>query len=991
MKTLKKLLSSCLMASMLLAVSCETVIEQYIENPYDDSEIKDKINDLEDQVNGFQGQIDGIIETIYDLQEKMNDELLALKAMLSGKIMITDISVDASNGVTSVTLSNGYVLTLLPEKNLQSYVTYVTLSDGVDYWAYIDAEGNKQLFLDENGEAIPVIGDVPEVIVKDGDTWLVIGGVEYPISGNSVFSDYELITDELTGEVYAVTFTFGEDMTFTVTVDGACGFYFVKPSGWSTTIISDYYVANGLTERVQIDARGVVDYVLQIPDGWRVKEHEDIYMGALYFDITAPSADLVASGVAAADGDLKVVAVLEGGKATVAKLYLSTTPFKEFGVSLGNASVRMYNGLQKYVYGVCKASEYDEDAIFSVAEGLLEAFDYPAGYGVADYDLVDTPLSEIAGEELVPGESYVFWAVPALYYQTDYDAGYYLKEGMFTTAEVNYSSVLFEVGNESFRDAQLVMDLKGVESYYTALVPKVDYMLEDVVYCLNIPGYYDAMTSPMTYEGSVFSFYDIPAEQATEYVAWIAVAEEGKVYTEADVMVCEFSTLNLTAGGSVTVTASDVKAGATNITMTLDAPGAENIYYTYLTKSNANKYTDNESRAMYLFENGLSVKSETVQAKASDVLTKIKPETDLVLMAVASDASGKYGDVLVYECKTTGIVYNDLTVELEVIANDPHDVVVSISSKGAEGFVYWVGKTSDNTWKSSNYMGGSVETAQEYLYLNHDQYRIVSVMEKYPVVDGTITMTDLDMDVNYVLVAMAKDKDGGLSKAFELRFVPRAVAIGNVVYSTDTKWAAAKPSVEWVTEKFYAAAGQMPGNYVFKVTIPEGFTGYVLAGTDAYLNDGDNTLVLTPEEKIVKIIQYVDKPRDSNITVDYDLWQEKGWPYGYEFYHHQHGNPLFGNVVIWASKEYHDSVCECGSPFTTQKVVNSVEVDVDHVLNINDGTPVEVRQPYALGSTTEVIDKVFVVCQDLEGNCYEPFEIDVPVEHFQNAGSRDER
>ena len=180
---------------------------------------------------------------------------------------MTEVKTDTVTGITVVTLSNGEKLVLFPEKSLKSYVTYLTLSDGVDYWAYIDADGKKQLFLDENGEAVPVVADTPEVIERDGDTYIVVGGVEYPLSGNSVFSDYEVITDELTGEVYAVTFTFGEGMSFTVTVDGAAGFHFVRPSGWSTTIISDYYVPMGTTERIQVEARGVVDYVLQIPDG----------------------------------------------------------------------------------------------------------------------------------------------------------------------------------------------------------------------------------------------------------------------------------------------------------------------------------------------------------------------------------------------------------------------------------------------------------------------------------------------------------------------------------------------------------------------------------------------------------------------------------------------------------------------------------------------------------------------------------------------------
>ena len=160
-------------------------------------------------------------------------EELALQGLLEGKIFITDVTVDEA-GATNVTLSNEEVLKLLPQKDLKSYVTYVTLTDGTDCWAYIDENGQKQLFLDENNHPIPVLSETPEVITKDDETYLVIGGKEYPLSGNSVFSDYEVITDEETGEVLAVTFTFGETMTFTVTVNSAQGFWFVKENSEQT-------------------------------------------------------------------------------------------------------------------------------------------------------------------------------------------------------------------------------------------------------------------------------------------------------------------------------------------------------------------------------------------------------------------------------------------------------------------------------------------------------------------------------------------------------------------------------------------------------------------------------------------------------------------------------------------------------------------------------------------------------------------------------------
>ena len=974
-KSILKVACLAVLAGPFMVSSCtETIIEEhYYENDYDDSGIWDQLNAL--------------IGQVYNLEQKMNSEIKTLKDLLKGKIFITDVKNDVSSGLTIVELSNGETLVLFPEKDMKSYVTYITLSDGVTYWAYIDEYGNKQLFLDENGEAVPVYGNTPEVIEKDGDTYLVIGGVEYPLSGNSVFSDYELITDELTGEVYAVTFTFGEDMSFTVTVDGAAGFHFVRPAGWSTVIISDYFVPVGSTERIQVDAKGVVDYVLQIPDGWRVKEFKDPYMGSLYFDVTAPSAELINSGVAAADGDLKVVAVLEGGKATVSKLYLSTAPFKEFSVSLAGANVKMYNGLQKFVYGICLESEYDEVSFIETAQELLTAYSYPAGFGVSDVDFEYLPLEEVAREALVPGQKYVFWALPALYYQTDEDAGYYVKEGTFQKVPFKYASLSFEIGRESFRDAELVMEAKGIEAYYTEVLPKSDFLLEDVLFYLN-NGFYEERTEPMSYTGSVFSFAVAYPEPATEYVAWIAVAEDGKTYTEGDVIVREFSTLNLTPGSDVKVEAV-LEPAATNVTAIFEAVGAETIYYAFLTTSEAKKHTDEAAKANYLFEKGRYTSDDAGVTESSLFNIKLKPESDVVFWAVATDDEGKYGEVLAMECKTTPIKYNDMTVEISLAYNDPNDVQLNISTKGGEPveYLYWIGKTADNTWKSPNYLGGSAETAQVYMYLNPTYSRFTDIAARYPIEDGLIKMTDLTPGANYVIVAMAKDAAGLYSKATEFRFVPRAVGLGNVVTADNPEWEKARPSIEWIRSRFIQSTGTLSGAYAFNITIPEGFSAYVLAGTDSYLNNGDETVELTVDDKITTIIQYVDKPRDWHLTVS-DDWV---WPHiGFEHYHSHHGAPLWGNSVIWASEEYHDSRCSCGGTYVEVKDMQGYQVEVTHLININDGNPIEFRQPQAIASTQEVIDKVFVVCQDTDGNCYEPFVIDVPVEYFQNAGGRGE-
>ena len=983
-KLTRALCSSVVMAAIALpaAVSCSEL-----------NDLKNQFGELEDKYEDLNGKVDLIVDKLFELEEKLNNEIQALKDMLDGKVLISSVSTAADTGITTVKLTNGTTLTLYPQADMKSYITYVEASVNgkmVPCWAYIDENGNKKLFKDENGHPIPVETDTPEVVTDGDDIYLVIGGVQYPISGNSVFSNYELVVDELTGEVYAVTFTFGEDMTFTVTVDGACGFHFVMATGWSSVVIDNYFVAPGVTERVQVDARGVVDYVLQIPDGWRVKEYKDVYMGETYFDITAPSDELIASGVAAADGDLKVVAVLEGGKATVSKLYLSTEPFKQFGVSLGYADVKIYNGLQKYVYGVCPKADYDESAIFGLAEDMLTAYDYPKGYGIYDGDMESLPLSEIYGEELVPGEEYVFWTIPALYYVNGDDAGFYLKEGSFKHVEFNYVSVLFEVGNETFRDAHLDMELKGVNAYYTELVPASEFYLEDVVYCIS-NGFYDKVTEPMTFDGSVFTFAGVQAEPATDYVIWIAVAEDGKTYSAADVIVREFSTQTLTAGGSVEVVAGEKKVSALDVKTTLTAAGAETIYYTFLTEANAKKYTDEASRASYLFEKGLFAKSASVEVSVSDVLTSIKPETTYVLMAVAADAEGMYGKVLYETCATGKIEYNNLNVVIEMVQNEPNDVQVSIAAEGgnAAGYIYWIGKTSDNTWKSSNYLGGSAETAQVYMFLNPTNNRLTSIADKYPVNDGIITMTDLAYETEYVVVAVAKDAEGGCSKATAYMFKPRAVSLGNIVYANDSKWEAARPTVKFNAEKFEPSMGMMSGQYSCDVTVPAGFTAYVLLATDNEICMSDVVYDMPAEDKMIRVMQDSNRKRDSDTpdpSIPEDEYINLMWPDGNIFYHHEHGHPLFGYAVIWANREYHESACGCGMEGVTQRnMANGIVIDVNNVILYNDGTPVEFRQPQAIGSIEEVIDKVYIVLQDLDGNCYETYVYDVPVEHFINA------
>ncbi len=951
MKNLAKLFrraALCLAVVCPLAVSCE----------YDDTALKE--------------QIDNLVTKVFELEQKMNAEFKTLKDLLNGKLLITDVEVDANTGITIVTLDDNRKLELLPEKDMQSFVTYKNVG-GTDCWAYIDKDGSIKLFLNENNEPIPVSVDMPEVVVEDDETFIILGGIKYPLSGNSVFSGYELIKDEYTGEIYAVTFTFGEDMSFTATVDGAAGMMFVEATMTELPSKLDVlYVASGMTGKIAIQAYGVLDYILQVPDGWKVKEVEEPGFGKLFY-VTAPSAELIKSGSAAEEGDLRAMAVLQGGKATVAKTFVTSKPFSEFSVSLGNATIVRNSGLYKYIYGVCEASQADEAALMAKARELFEANDET---GVVTEDFVDASLKTIYGQDFIPGNKYVLWAVPAVY--DDAKSEYFIQEGTLVTEEFSYASVDIVVVNQSSRDAKIDIEVKGAESYYYGLVKKDIYDVNDILYRLNGTEVFYTPKTELTYSGSAFEYAGVTAEPSTEYVAWVVVIEEGRTYKTADVATSEFKTQDLVPGSAVKVDAK-LEESMADVVAEITAPGAETIYYAFLLPKEAGKYADDPAKAAYLFEKGEYVKDASVVAKASDFIQNLTYDYPLVLFAVASDDEGKYSEVVTVDCGTTGIVYNDLVVALNIKTNTPElmELEVSVTGGTATDYLYWIGEEKDPMW--SGKLGGMASVAQEYMYLNQDDSKIRRSKNNYPVVDGILTMEDHMPSTGYVWVVMAKDASGLYSKATVLKFTPNEMDLGTVVLADDPKYSKAKPEVTFNAEDF--VVGGEYGTYSYNVKVPSGFTAYVLSGTvDTFyeLNTSTGETIVRDipvEEKIISVIKMVDKSRDSDYIVG-----GKG-----VYYHFEHGDPRQGNVTIWASQEFHDSRCDCGAPYDREGTWHGNKVTIHHAIHLNDGEFMKVSMPYGIENKTEVVNRVYIVCMDIDGNCYQTFEYDVPFELFRDS------
>lgn len=984
-------------------------------------------------------KFDEVDARLDSLESSLNNQIQAM----SGQATIADCKRN-DNGSIEITLSSGLKFTVLPEgANSKPLLTYIE-DKGVKYWAIYDKNGDAVALKNSDGEMIPVESELPVVEKVNGEYVLTIGGETY-VTGQStddmvtIFTAYELHKDD-SGNVYSVSFTFGENMVFTIPVDGYKGFSFHMVGDINSTVIKNYYIAYGETARLRAGMEGVVDYVMQIPDGWRVKEIVIEGDSETYFDITAPTEATVEAGAAVSGGDLKVVAVVEGGKSMVARLELSTVPFKRIANTATNAIIEKYNGVDKILYGICRYDEYNPEQILDGADALLQANDK----GVTDKD-VNVSLAEMLGEELDVEERYVIWAIPAFYYSEGDNAGFYLKEGLIFSHEFGAVSVNLSVDKVTFDDASISLKLAGFASYYGGTAAKTEEVFDDILYQVN-NDMLDSYTEPMVYEGSAFAFptalsnSGVEVSSGASYVTWVIPVTEGKTaYSEEDIVYKEFVLSDIEAGGSISVTSSDPTITRTGITVPLAAVNAARIYYVWLDQSGYRVVKDNEDKKVEeLLENGTIVSGSSVDA----VIDKIRPSQKRYLLAMAVDSDGKYGEVLDVNYTTLSMSYNSISVTVEVVEVSQTEATLSVTASGGtpEGYVYWVGRDTDPFWLAQDKLKTN---AEEYIACFPEDQDVVRAMGMYSLTDGVLSLDGLKGDANYIVLVLAKDADGNYSHAGYKKFTTLAVDLGTIVREGSTEWEAAKSqiNIDWNENRFRLPSSSMGyAVYAFDITIPTNFTAYIWCIADSYFEE--NSDIRSVEDKIVDIEAYCSRKYDADKVVygpDGGYASEPDWVDDsgtthkgtlmnvYDFY--VHGYPTNGFATYFAAGSHGADCCtawkdgECsnlahaqnsiekrrslefykqyvsntrGSYLTQESKLNKVAEDLYNAylpyyqdaepkLYINNGEALHMEQHNGAGpdDNGNVMDDVYVVLIDADGNYYEPIKFDVPGEYFQ--------
>jgi len=993
---------------------------------YDDSALWDKVNDMEARLN--------------ELEVEMTSQVEAMQALLSNGATLTSCKKN-SDGSYTVTLSDGTKFKVLPEGTNFSSLVSVMVVDGKKCWATYDPSGNAVALTDASGKAIPVSVEV-SVKIKDGVYCLVINGKEYETGYDAedvvqVFSSCTPLTDA-SGNVYAVKFTFGEGMETTVALDGYKGVIF-KLSSINNTVISEYYVDYGQTQSFLMDMQGVVDYVMQVPDGWRGKEVVEELTGETYLKVTAPSAETVALGAAVAEGDLKVVSVVEGGKAAISKIFLSTDPFKTYEVSALKAVIEPYTGIQKFAYGMMLAEEFDESQVVAkVNEILTSSTELPEGYFISE-KVLDKTLAEIYGQELVSEISYVFWAVPVLYNEgtDEVEACFYAEEEMLRTLVLNPMAITMKVYDITPVDANVSVAINGSDYAYAGVAEMTEDALEEIVYMVN-NGVFEP-TDLIQYAGSASYFPDgeksINMNPDTEYIVWVIPVDEDKeAYTVSDLVYESFKTKAVVSGGSVVLSAGDLNTSASSISVSLEAEDAAIIYYTFMNDDDGKRYStsSNETKMSKLCESESFVEVRDDVAFAE--IKGLHPGSTYWLYAVAVGNDGGYGEVVCKSAETDEVSFNSLslTVEEVSIKSDEATLKVTVSGGDAVDYIYWAGYEKDAFWSSSEFCDQSKTTAQKYMAANPDAEQITAVMRRNGAVseDGTIKLNELSMSTNYVFLVLAKDAEGKFSKAGYKKFTTLAADLGDLVQEGTDKWneAKGKINIDWIEEAFYTPENSnLSASYAFNYSGPTDLTAFIICASDSYFEGMNMTAV---EEKIVYVENYASRKydngyvpyKDGEMMTEPDYYKDGELKKGqlmnvYDYY--VHGLPSLGFVTYFASGD-HDGNCiywedeRCTyyeraleriaehntlAPYRDKAAMFGLSGDeaeawaealleaykpfyenAEPIIFVNDGASLRVTYPYASGLDDEgnVVDRVVVVLRDKQGNYYAPMTFEVP-------------
>lgn len=751
-------------AAMLSAMACVMGLGATSCSQYDDSGLKNSISQLEDRVDA--------------LEAKLTQDIEALQSMLSGKMTV--VSCVLENGVYTITLSDGTKVTVdkAGDGATTDYpvITYIE-EDGARYWAVVRDGRTEPLLAD--GKKVPV-ASMPKVRIEPStDEYQVSidGGRTWEGLGVYAQEDSVALFKAVDQDENYVYLTLADDKVVKVLkeTDLKC-----------VAMAGKQYFKAGETRTVKLQLGGVEKTTVTKPDGWKAS------VSGTTLSITAPVAE---NPYAETEGTVAVVAVGGNGQSTITEVsvVLGTAPVTvKVDAESMKASFVVDPSLVDswdflgYYYGATKADEF-------VPEQMIESITnntrlYPV------YESVENKaIEDLLGYEPEKGVSYVVWVLPAV---DSYMGTYHPSDFIYEiAASIN---IEMTVKSKNFEDAEILIVPAGCDKYYGGVLEVGDEWntLETVIEGINDWG--EGTTVAGTYEGKL-SNYAVAwgtniLQSGKSYTVYAIPYVPGKRYTVDDAFTMDVEINAITAGGSATVTFSDVTADITSVSVTA-TPSADTYkaYAAYLSEADYATYSAGEDAMRnYLLERGRQFNA------AYDISqTGLSPETKGYFVAVAVDADGKAGECVAKECATKAIEYSDaLSVAVEAAEIGADKVTLKFIPTGNIVKYRYMNFTKAE-WQSHWKCQGD-ESLTEAALATRGTYEVVEV-DAASLTDGKVELTYLQMNQPYYFFVMGIDAEGNMSHMTRFEYTPELDI--TFIRQSKPEWAAspARPAISDVT------------------------------------------------------------------------------------------------------------------------------------------------------------------------------------------------
>ena len=461
--TLKSVVAAALVAAMTLSVSCS----------YDDTGIKNEMEEI-------RVDLAALTERVAALEQKLQGEVDALKALINEQVVVVDVVKDA-NGDQTIHLSDGSTITVLAPVECTCEPTEPCQCDPLEYRV---VDGVLEVSAD-GVNWVAITGVAPECVVAN----IVVNGntATITLADGTVFDvvKAELIEfDAARGQVYVAAGT-TKSVNFTINDAVADINIMNQPLGWKASVEVAAADEDDVDPGMGILAAGGTEFVL---------------------NITGPSKEFVNAGYAEKEGVVSVHFNTENGACKVAKMVVNLAELTMNVDASGNITItntlateqsnywgEVFVDFADFFIGIMPKALYDEHgndalrndfygydyetaAVTQRSTGLWNVADL-RNYeeGVYEEEIIEITVDKLASAfyptyNFEIGQEYIIFLSLESELQN-----YYEIPVLDNAIMANYKRVLVEAeyvaDSATWNDATLHVSLAGYQNYLIGWMP----------------------------------------------------------------------------------------------------------------------------------------------------------------------------------------------------------------------------------------------------------------------------------------------------------------------------------------------------------------------------------------------------------------------------------------------------------------------------------------------------------------------------------------